>query len=183
MTKYFLSIVNQELVQRAARVRDYLDQVQSIFPSSLQVKAHRALIHYHARGIPPPQINTEFDEAEEMFDDIVKSDPYRLDDLDVYSNILYVMEKSSKLAYLAQLASRTDTFRVETCCIVGNYYSLKSEHEKAVTYFRRALKINRNYLAAWTLLGHEYLELKNTHAAVEAYRRAVGSIPRQTKLI
>lgn len=42
-----------------------------------------------------------------------------------------------------------------------------------MTYFRKALKINRNYLAAWTLLGHEYLELKNTHAAVEAYRRAV----------
>ena len=41
-------------------------------------------------------------------------------------------------------------------------------------YFRKALKVNRNYLAAWTLLGHEYLELKNTHAAVEAYRRAVG---------
>jgi anaphase-promoting complex subunit 8 len=125
-----------------------------------------------------------------MFDQIVETDPYRLDDLDVYSNILYVMEKSSKLAYLAQLATRTDKFRVETCCIVGltplhcaesdfegNYYSLKSEHEKAVTYFRRALKVNRNYLAAWTLLGHEYLELKNTHAAVEAYRRAVGTSP------
>ena len=131
----------------------------------------------------------EFDEAEEMFDQIVQTDPYRLDDLDVYSNILYVMEKSSKLAYLAQLATRTDKFRVETCCIVGphpsppcsdsegNYYSLKSEHEKAVTYFRKALKVNRNYLAAWTLLGHEYLELKNTHAAVEAYRRAVGTSP------
>ena len=102
-------------------------------------------------------------------------DPYRLDDLDIYSNILYVMEKSSKLAYLAHHATRTDKFRVETCCIVGNYYSLKSEHEKAVIYFRRALQINRNYLAAWTLLGHEYLELKNTHAAVEAYRRAVGT--------
>ena len=61
----------------------------------------------------------EFDEAEEMFDQIVQTDPYRLDDLDVYSNILYVMEKSSKLAYLAQLATRTDKFRVETCCIVG----------------------------------------------------------------
>jgi anaphase-promoting complex subunit 8 len=60
---------------------------------------------------------------------------------------------------------------------IGNYYSLKSEHEKAVTYFRKALKVNRNYLAAWTLLGHEYLELKNTHAAVEAYRRAVGPNP------
>jgi anaphase-promoting complex subunit 8 len=54
-----------------------------------------------------------------MFDTIVQTDPYRLDDLDVYSNILYVMEKSSKLAYLAQLATRTDKFRVETCCIVG----------------------------------------------------------------
>ena len=124
-----------------------------------------------------------------MFDQIVQADPYRLDDLDVYSNILYVMEKSSKLAYLAQLATRVDKFRVETCCIVGttsprfiltrkgNYYSLKSEHEKAVAYFRQALKVNRNYLAAWTLLGHEYLELKNTTAAVEAYRRAVGSSP------
>jgi len=135
-------------------------------------------------------LTIEFDEAEEMFDTIVQTDPYRLDDLDVYSNILYVMEKSSKLAYLAQLATKTDKFRVETCCIVGllplstflfneigNYYSLKSEHEKAVTYFRKALKVNRNYLAAWTLLGHEYLELKNTHAAVEAYRRAVGSNP------
>ena len=61
----------------------------------------------------------EFDEAEEMFDAIVQTDPYRLDDLDVYSNILYVMEKSSKLAYLAQLATLTDKFRVETCCIVG----------------------------------------------------------------
>ena len=54
-----------------------------------------------------------------MFDQIVQADPYRLDDLDVYSNILYVMEKSPKLAYLAQLATRTDKYRVETCCIVG----------------------------------------------------------------
>ena len=25
------------------------------------------------------------------------------------------------------------------CCIIGNYYSLKGEHEKSVTYFQRAL--------------------------------------------
>lgn len=93
------------------------------------------------------------------------------------------MEKSAKLAYLAQLATRADPNRVETAVIVGNYYSLKSEHEKAVTYFRRALKLNRGYLAGWTLLGHEYLELKNTHAAVEAYRHAVGTNPPQRPLL
>jgi anaphase-promoting complex subunit 8 len=64
-------------------------------------------------------LTPEFDEAEQLFDEIVQADPHRLDDMDIYSNILYVMEKSSKLAYLAQLASQTDKFRIETCCIIG----------------------------------------------------------------
>jgi tetratricopeptide (TPR) repeat protein len=59
---------------------------------------------------------------------------------------------------------------------VGNYYSIKSEHEKAVLYFKRALKLNRKFLSAWTLMGHEYVEMKNTRAAIEAYRRAVGNL-------
>jgi len=51
---------------------------------------------------------------------------------------------------------------------------MRSEHEKAVKYFRRATQLDRSYLAAWTLMGHEYVEMKNSHAAIEAYRRAVG---------
>lgn len=57
--------------------------------------------------------------------------------------------------------------------MIGNYYSLLSQHEKAVNYFRRALTLDRTCLSAWTLMGHEYVELKNTHAAIESYRRAV----------
>ena len=57
--------------------------------------------------------------------------------------------------------------------VIGNYYSLLSQHEKAVQYFRRALTLDRSCLSAWTLMGHEYVELKNTHAAIESYRRAV----------
>lgn len=101
------------------------------------------------------------------------ADPHRIDSLDHYSNILYVMSARPKLAFLAQVATATDKFRPETCCVVGNYYSLKSEHEKAVIYFRRALTLDRNFLSAWTLMGHEYVEMKNTHAAIESYRRAV----------
>jgi hypothetical protein len=37
---------------------------------------------------------------------------------------------------------------------------------QAVLYFRRALKLNRHYLSAWTLMGHEYVELKNPPAAI-----------------
>ena len=115
----------------------------------------------------------EFDEAESIFSNLLHADPHRIDALDHYSNILYVMSARPKLAFLAQLATATDKFRPETCCVVGNYYSLKSEHEKAVMCFRRALTLDRNFLSAWTLMGHEYVEMKNTHAAIESYRRAV----------
>lgn len=57
---------------------------------------------------------------------------------------------------------------------IGNYYSSRGDHPKAITYFKRSLMLNREYLPAWTLMGHEYVELKNSHAAIEAYRKAVG---------
>jgi len=51
------------------------------------------------------------------------------------------------------------------------------DHEKAVLYFKRALRLNAGYVSAWTLMGHEYIELRNTAAAVECYRRAVQLNP------
>lgn len=67
------------------------------------------------------------------------------------------------------------TFLVLYICVYivfqsGNYYSLRSQHEKAALYFQRALKLNPRYLGAWTLMGHEYMEMKNTSAAIQAYR-------------
>ena len=82
------------------------------------------------------------------------------------------------LLFILLQAILIDKYRPETCCIIGNYYSLKSQHERAVQYFQRALKLNRNYLSAWTLIGHEYVELKNSPAAIDCYRRAVDINPR-----
>jgi hypothetical protein len=36
------------------------------------------------------------------------------------------------------------------------------DHKRAILYFQRALKLNPQYLSAWTLMGHEYVELMNT---------------------
>ena len=154
-----------ELYQHSEGVHNELTQLELTFPNMPFLKTQRALIYYHAR---------DFEEAEQIFDSLLKADPHCRDALGHYSNITYVMEWRPKLAFLAQLATTTDRFRPETCCVVGNYYSLKSEHEKAVMYFRRALTLDRSFLSAWTLMGHEYVEMKNTHAAIEAYRRAVG---------
>ena len=38
------------------------------------------------------------------------------------------------------------------------------------------MQLDRTYLSAWTLMGHEYIELKNSNAAIEAYRRAAGEL-------
>lgn len=166
MTFIFHIFASQELAQATEAVHSALTEVQSFFPHSLFLQSQRALLFYHAR---------DYEESAHAFDTLLQADPYRLDSLDQYSNCLYVLGDRPKLAFLAHLASRTDKFRPETCCIVGNYYSLLSEHEKAVMYFRRALQLDRNYLSAWTLMGHEYIELKNSHCALESYRRAVDA--------
>lgn len=58
--------------------------------------------------------------------------------------------------------------------MIGNHYALREEHERAILYFKRATELDQAYLPAWTLMGHEYVEVKNSHAAIESYRRAVG---------
>lgn len=141
-----------------------LNTLLDLFPTSTFLLSQQALLYYHSK---------DFEASSHIFQDILVNHPYRLDSLDHYSNILYVMADRTKLAFLAHLATSVDKFRPETCCIVGNYYSLCSHHEKAVMYFRRALTLDRSFLSAWTLMGHEYIELKNTHAAIESYRRAV----------
>jgi anaphase-promoting complex subunit 8 len=52
---------------------------------------------------------------------------------------------------------------------------------QAIVYFQRALKLNPGCLDAWCLVGHEFLELKNHHGAIEAYRRAVATDPRDVR--
>lgn len=153
-----------ELYQQSPGLANSLEQLLSIFPTSSFLLTCNALLAYHSKDLMA---------AEQHFSQLLGLHPYRLDSLDHYSNILYVLNLRPKLAFLAHLCSSVDKFRPEACVVIGNYYSLLSLHEKAVQYFRRALTLDRSCLSAWTLMGHEYVELKNTHAAIESYRRAV----------
>ncbi|KAH7134978.1 anaphase promoting complex subunit 8 [Dendryphion nanum] len=160
----FQIYASQELYQSTQQMHGSLSQILNIFTGSAFLQTQRALLFYHSKA---------YEDAEQIFSDLLVANPHRIDAMDCYSNVLYVLENRPKLAFLAQLAMTTDKFRPETCCVIGNYYSSKSEHEKAVIYFRRALTLDRNFLSAWTLMGHEFMEMRNTHAAIESYRRAV----------
>lgn len=167
MKDFFLASIYQELRMHSEALSKY-EYLQGTFSFSNYIQAKIAKVQYSLR---------EFDQVEIIFEELMRNDPYRIEDMDMYSNVLYAKECASALSYLAHRVFLTDKYRPESCCIIGNYYSLKGMHEKSVVYFRRALKLNKNYLSAWTLMGHEYLEMKNTPAAVDAYRRAVDIKP------
>ncbi|KAL7441922.1 hypothetical protein ACHAXH_008305 [Discostella pseudostelligera] len=140
------------------------------FVQSAYLQSQLAMAYYDVR---------DYDSAHEHFLSLSEREPYRLDHMDAFSNVLYVKDQKVALSHLAHRSVTVDKYRPETCIIVGNYYSSKGRHEKAVQYFQRALKLDRTYLSAWTLLGHEYIEMKNTAAAIEAYRRAVDISDRE----
>lgn len=161
--KFFLGIVYLEL-QLNEEALELYNSLKKNFSTCNYVLSQIAIAKHNLRDV---------DGAIELFKTIRESDPARLDSMDIYSNLLYVKDKRAELSTLAHAANSVDPFRVETCCCIANFYSLRSQHPKAVIYFSRALQLNPRHLSAWTLMGHEYMEMKNTGAAIQAYRSAI----------
>lgn len=155
-------------VQRPVEALSTLGELSKIFPNGDSLLLNAALAHNGLQN---------YDEAQQLFEELLVRDPNRIDGMDAFSNILYVKEANIPLSQLARRCTEDDPYRPETCCVTGNYYSLRGQHEKAVVYFRRALRLDQSYLPAWTLMGHEYVELKNPPGAIEAYHRAVQLDP------
>lgn len=100
---------------------------------------------------------------------------YSISGMDIYSNCLYVNEQLTDLSDLAHFWMETNPNASETNIIVGNYYSLKSDHEKAALFFKRATAVDPYNTNAWLLLGHELIELRNPSAALAAYKSAIAN--------
>ncbi|CAE7193896.1 APC8 [Symbiodinium sp. CCMP2592] len=163
MSLFFEAALQLEL-QRNDSAKDLYVALRASFPESAYIASQIATCFYNLRN---------FDASQLAFEELRRRDPYRLSSLDTYSNILFVKEQAAALSHLARQAVKIDKYTPEACIIIGNYYSLKGEHEKAVIYFRRALALNRHFTPAWILMGHEFMEMKNTAAAIDAYRTAV----------
>lgn len=102
---------------------------QEFFPNSLYVMSLRACVLYHLHGrtsashislsIAELLQFQDFGQAEAQFEKILALDPYRIDDIDVFSNILYVTDNRLKLSRLAHEFLALDKDRPEVCCLVG----------------------------------------------------------------
>ncbi|BEJ18077.1 hypothetical protein CspHIS471_0703540 [Cutaneotrichosporon sp. HIS471] len=164
MRTFFAINVMLDLHTATDLVMTMITELLETFPGSVHLIAQKGMVYYHMR---------DFSQAEIQFDHVQEVDPFRMEEVDIYSNMLYVVNKKTKLAKLAHQYAEIDRNRPEVCTLIGNYYSSRGDHTRAIQYFKRALMFNRDYLPAWTLMGHEFVELKNTHAAIEAYRKAI----------
>lgn len=153
--------LEMQLAEHAMSIYEVLGEQ---FPSNNYIKAQRAVAAY---------LDKDFNLSNDLFYDVHACDPYRLENMDSYSNVLYVRNDTSNLSILAHEMMGIEKYSAETCCVIGNYYSIKSDHEKALIYFERAIKLNPRHLNAWILSGHEYLEMKNIAAANAAFRKAL----------
>lgn len=61
----------------------------------------------------------DFNKAEIEFDAVKAQDPFRMEEVDIFSNMLYVMEKRDKLGQLAHEYAAIDRNRPEVCCLIG----------------------------------------------------------------
>lgn len=143
----------------------YMNVISKYFPTSAYVISQLAVAQNELRDIEAAVVN---------FKKVRSIDPYRLDDMDVYSNALYVSQRRYELASLAHTANEIEPFRYETCFCLANFYSLRAQHDKAATYFARALKLDPTNVSAWILMGHEFMEMKKTEDAIKAYRSAIN---------
>ncbi|XP_065925783.1 cell division cycle protein 23 homolog [Magallana gigas] len=164
MKHFFLGHIYLELQLNEEGLKIYQHLMDKGFVKSSYIVSQVAMAYNNMR---------EVDMAVNAFTELTEMDPYRLENMDYFSNTLYIKEMRADLAHLAHRCCDIDKYREETCVVIGNYYSLRQQHEKAVLYFQRALKLNPQYLSAWTLMGHEFMELKNTTAAIQAYRQAI----------
>ena len=145
-----------------------LDILQNLFPNNTFIQNQLANCYYNLH---------EYELSIEYFEKLFQLDPLRYEGVDIYSHILFIKENYCELSNLAYRCYENNKYRPETCCVIGNFYALKGEHPKAIAFFKRALKLDNSFLPVYTLMGHEFLEMKIISSAVESYRTAIDVDP------
>ncbi|KAK5156856.1 anaphase-promoting complex subunit cdc27 [Recurvomyces mirabilis] len=116
----------------------------------------------------------DYRNAEESFARLLKMQPTRVDDMEIYSTVLWHLKKESTLAFLCHSLRDQDFHAPQAWCAVGNAFSLSREHDQAISAFKRAVQVNEKFAYAWALMGHEYITNEEFEAALSAFRKAVA---------
>lgn len=121
---------------------------------------------------------TNYNESVKYYESSRKLEPYRLEGMEYYSSALWHLHKEVELSILAKELMEFDQDAPETWCVAGNCYSLQKEHESAIKYLEKAIKVDPYFAYAYTLLGHELISAERLDQAMTYFRNAVRLDPR-----
>jgi len=153
---------------RCAEALDVLNQIPVSFanlPLSLEL---RARIFFE---------NSEYRRACEVFEEIHRLYPQRVDSMEIYSTALWQLQDSHKLSALCAEMTTQAREAPQSWCIAGNCFSLEKQHEAAVECLERAIRLDPRFGYAYSLLGHELIDLNDLTRASQSFRQAVVYSP------
>ncbi|PIL23808.1 hypothetical protein GSI_13559 [Ganoderma sinense ZZ0214-1] len=114
----------------------------------------------------------QYPEAERAFEAARNLEPYRLWDMEVYSTLLWHLQRNVRLSFLAQELLSTDPKAPQAWIAVGNCFSLQKEKTQALTCFRRAAQLDPTCAYAYTLSGHESID-EDLNKAINFFQSAL----------
>jgi anaphase-promoting complex subunit 3 len=105
----------------------------------------------------------------------------RIESIEFYSSCLWHLKKQQELCLLAHHCLENHFFCPETWIVLANTYSLNQDHETALQFLSRALKIDPDNAYAYCLSGHEHACKENFDQAGHCYRNAINIDPRNVR--
>ncbi|KAH8833541.1 hypothetical protein DL96DRAFT_1577418 [Flagelloscypha sp. PMI_526] len=162
-------------------------------------KAARSLAHYQCQecidelsDLPPrhqqsPYVlvlvgrahyeKLDYSSAERAFQGVRSLDPFRLWDMEVYSTLLWHLQRTVELSFLAQELVNIDPSSPQTWIAIGNLFSLQKDRTQALACFRRATELDPTCAYGFTLSGHECID-EDLQKAIQFFQRALRADPR-----
>lgn len=116
-----------------------------------------------------------YQEAEKFFRKMRVLAPSRLEDMEVYSTILWHLKRETDLSFLAHELIDAAWHSPQAWCALGNAWSLARDPEQALRCFKRATQLDSKFAYAFTLQGHEHVANEEYDKALTAYRQAIAA--------
>lgn len=116
-----------------------------------------------------------YSEAEKFFRKMRVQAPSRLEDMEVYSTILWHLKRETDLSFLAHELVDSAWHSPQAWCALGNAWSLARDPEQALRCFKRATQLDPKFAYAFTLQGHEHVANEEYDKALTAYRQAIAA--------
>jgi anaphase-promoting complex subunit 3 len=116
-----------------------------------------------------------YPEAEKFYKRLRQIAPTRLEDMEIFSTILWHLKRETDLAFLAHELIDASWQSPQAWCALGNSWSLARDHEQALRCFKRATQLNPKFAYAFTLQGHEHVANEEYEKAQTCYRSGMAA--------